>query len=146
MDTKAQDIIRQLKESKQKNKITFGEIMEALPKENGIPALSLSTLRRVFASNSESKASSFNYEETLLPIAEALSSLEESPEGSQQTKDLEAVKDGVAFLMQQIREKDAMISRLIDRLDQKDEIIHQFLADMRQKDDLVRCLLDRIKE
>lgn len=143
MDTKAQDIIRQLKESKQKNKITFGEIMEALPKENGIPALSLSTLRRVFASNSESKASSFNYEETLLPIAEAISSLEGSPEGSQQTKELEAVKEGIAFLMQQISEKDALISRLIERLDQKDEIIHQFLVDMRQKDAVIFQLLEK---
>ena len=143
MDSKAQDIIRQIKESKQKNKITFAEIMEALPKENGIPALSLSTLRRVFASNSETKASSFNYEETLLPIAEAISHIEGSAEGPEQAEELEVLKNGISFLVEQISEKDALISRLIDRLDQKDEIIHQFLVDMRQKDAVILQLLEK---
>ena len=139
MDSKSQEIIRRIKESKQKNKISCNEIMEALPKENGIPALSLTTLRRVLKDDSEARASSFNYEETLLPIAEAISRIE----GTEQTKDVNTITDGIGFLMEQISEKDALIKRLIDRLDQKDAIIHQFLIDMNQKDVILSQLMEK---
>ena len=138
METKSQELIRKIKESKQKHKISCNEIMEAIPKENGIPALSMTTLRRVLKDDSEAKASSFNYEETLLPIAEAISRIE----GTEQT-DATTIADGVSFLMDQISEKDALIRRLIDRLDQKDAIIHQFLIDMNQKDAILSQLMEK---
>ena len=138
METKSQALIKQIKEIKQQKKITYNDILDALT-ENGIPALSLTTLRRVFANNSESRASSFNYEETLLPIAEALLDVEDVPtdDNSPYAKEIDGLKAvihvqneelakmhelkehleaRITFLLEQIEKKDR-------RMDEKDEII-----------------------
>ena len=120
METNAQTLIRQIKEIKERKKFTYNEIMEALPKENGIPVLSFATVRRVFANDSESRASSFNYESTLLPISEAIKKIEGSIDNLPQA-------DIILLLKEQIEEKDDLIRRLIDRLDQKDEIIRRLM-------------------
>ena len=136
METKSQALISQLKEIKQRKKISYNEIMQALPTENGVPAISKTTLQRVFADDSESRASRFNYEETLLPIADAISRIDGESNNPLQT-------DIILLLKEQIEEKDALIKRLIDRLDQKDDIIRQFLVDMKQKDAVIQNLLDK---
>lgn len=123
METKSRELIRQIKEIKERKKITYNDIMEALPRENGIPVLSFATVRRVFATGSESRASSFNYESTLLPISEAIKQIDGSIDSLPQA-------DIILLLKEQIEEKDDLIQRLIDRLDQKDEIIKQFLRIM----------------
>ena len=120
MEPKANELIRQIKEIKERKKITYNDIMEALPRENGIPVLSFATVRRVFASGSENRASSFNYESTLLPISETIKRIDGSIDNLPQA-------DIILLLKEQIEEKDDLIQRLIDRLDQKDEIIKQFL-------------------
>ena len=68
--TRSQELIKQLKEIKEAHEITYPRIIERMEK-NG-KYVSLTTLRRVFAEGSEANASNFNYESTLLPIAEAL--------------------------------------------------------------------------
>lgn len=162
METKSQLLIRQIKEIKQQKKITYNEILEALT-ENGVPIVSLTTLRRVCANGSESRASSFNYEETLLPVAEAVKRIDggnyESPNAEEikalhavislQNEELDRIleiKDhleaNVTFLTSQINEKDSLITRLMNRLDQKDEILHQFITDMRQKDEIIHRLME----
>ena len=136
MESKSQALIAQIKELKQRKKITYSDIMEALPKENGIPVLSFATVRRVFAKGSESRASSFSYETTLVPISEAIKRIDGSIDNLPQSEIILLLKD-------QINEKDDIIQRLIDRLDQKDAIIQQFLSDMRQKDDTINCLMNK---
>lgn len=138
--TRSQELIRQLKEIKRSNEITYPRIMERMEKNGKF--VSLTTLRRVFADGSEMNADSFNYENTLLPIAEALLNVEDLP-----TKDgpyaaeidglksvihvqneeiarlhelKEHLESRIAFLLEQIDKKDR-------RMDEKDEIIRKLM-------------------
>ena len=146
----SQELITTLKEVKQKKRIPYNAILDEL-KVNGVPCVSKTTLRRIFENGSELKASSFNYEETLLPVYNAVSriaGLGVSPEIREieslkaalhlQTEELakilelkEQLAGNISFMKTQIAEKDALIRRLIDRLDQKDEIIRQLLLDLK---------------
>lgn len=165
MVSKSQAIISEIKELKEKNKITYSAILDEL-KVNEVQTLSLTTLRRVFASGSENRASGFNYEETLLPIRDALRRIDGSPD-TPEAREIENLREIISsqheeldrtlelkehlddrnnFLTAQIAEKDAMIKRLMDRLDQKDEIIQQFIVDLRQKDALLNCVMGRLKK
>ena len=128
----AQELIRRMKEVKQQKKITYDEIMDQLA-VNGVPGRSMSTLRRVFAAGSEERASSFNYEETLLPIRDAMKKLAGCPDDSHHEEEIRRLEERIVLLTEQLDKKDAMIMRLVDRLDQKDEIIGQLLKDIKQK-------------
>lgn len=136
--TNAQELIRQLKEAKARNEITYPRLIEMLDR-NGKP-VSLTTLRRVFADGSETNAGSFSYEHTLLPIAEALLNVEDIPsdQASPEVEGLKAVihvqneeiarlheikehlEDRITFLLEQIEKKDR-------RMDEKDEIIRRLM-------------------
>ena len=163
MTTNSQELIKQLKEIKQSKQITYTAILGELT-VNGAPSLSMTTLRRVFANGSENRASSFNYEETLMPIARAVRRLDGSYDDSPQAKEIEALKSlmsvqneeldrvlelkehldaSVKHLTEQSNEKDKLIKRLMDRLDQKDDIIQQFIVDLKQKDEIIKQLLGR---
>ena len=145
MGSKSQALIRQIKDSKKKNKISYDEIMEALT-VNGIPSVSRTTLRRVCANGSEERASSFNYEQTLIPISNAVKRIIGEPDESPQEREIRELKKQLADVTKhrdqlavevdtltcQIAEKDKLITRLITRLDQKDEIIEQFIVDIRK--------------
>ena len=135
-----QDLIRQLKERKLKDEITYPRILERMEKNGKF--VSLTTLRRVFADGSEANAASFSYETTLLPIAEALLSVEDVPTpDSPYAKEIDALKavlhvqneeiarlheikehleNRVTFLLEQIEKKDR-------RMDEKDEIIRRLM-------------------
>ena len=139
--TRSQELIKLLKETKQKNEVTYPRIMDRMEK-NG-KYVSLTTLRRVFADGSESNASNFSYENTLLPIAEALLDAEDipTPENNPYAKEIDALKavircqneelsrlhemkehleDRITFLINQITLKDK-------RMDEKDEIIRKLM-------------------
>ena len=139
--TRSQELIKLLKETKQKNEVTFPRIMDRMEK-NG-KYVSLTPLRRVFADGSESNASNFSYENTLLPIAEALLDAEDipTPENNPYAKEIDALKavircqneelsrlheikehleDRITFLINQISLKDK-------RMDQKDELIKKLM-------------------
>ena len=136
-----QELIRQLKEAKTRNEITYPRIIERMEK-NG-KYVSLTTLRRVFADGSEMNASSFNYETTLLPIAEVLLDVEDvpTPKDSPYAAEIDGLKSvihvqneeivrlhelkehlesRVTFLLEQIEKKDR-------RMDEKDEIIKRLM-------------------
>ena len=136
-----QKLIKQLKEAKEKNEVTYPRIIERLEK-NG-KYLSLSTLRRVFADGSEMNAGSFNYESTLLPIAEVLLNAEDvpTPKDSPYSVEIDGLKavihvqneeiarlheikehleSRITFLLEQIEKKDR-------RMDEKDEIIRRLM-------------------
>ena len=139
--TSAEQLIKQLKEVKAKDEITYPRIMERMEK-NG-KYVSLTTLRRVFADGSEKNANNFNYESTLLPIAEVLLNAEEvpTPISSPDAKQIDALKavihvqneeiarlhdikehleSRITFLLEQIEKKDR-------RMDEKDEIIKKLM-------------------
>ena len=139
--TRSQELIKLLKETKQKNEVTYPRIMDRMEK-NG-KYVSLTTLRRVFAEGSETNASNFSYENTLLPIAEALLDAEDLPtsENNPYAKEIDALKavircqneelsrlhemkehleDRITFLINQITLKDK-------RMDEKDEIIRKLM-------------------
>ena len=159
--TKSQELINQIKETKKRNNITYNAILDELT-VNGAPLLSMTTLRRVFANDSELKASSFNYEATLLPIAEALKRLagfqEDSPKEVAALNNMIRIQadaidrmiltkkqliEKINSYAEKLSEKDALITRLIDRLDQKDEIIRQFIKDIKQKDAIIEKLMEK---
>ena len=140
--TSAQALIRQLKEAKARNEVTYPRIMERLEKNGKF--ISLTTLRRVFADGSET--TNFSYDETLMPLAEVLLDVEDvpTPEDAPNAKEIDALKavihvqneeiarlhdlkehlEGrITFLLEQIEkkdrrmdEKDAMIQRLMDKV------------------------------
>lgn len=139
--TKAQELIRQLKEAKARNEVTYPRILERMERNGKF--VSLTTLRRVFADGSEANASSFSYENTLLPIAEALLEVEDVPTAADNpyAKEIDALKavlhvqneeiarlhemkehleDRITFLISQIELKDK-------RMDEKDEIIKRLM-------------------
>lgn len=138
--TKSQELIKQLKEIKKRNEITFPRIIDRMEKKGKV--VSLTTLRRVFADGSEMNADSFSYENTLMPIAEVLLNVEDLPtQDSPYAKEIEALKavihvqneelakmhelkdhleDRITFLLDQIEKKDR-------RMDEKDETIRQLM-------------------
>ena len=141
--TKAQELIRQMKEIKQSYEITYPRILERMERNGRV--VSLTTLRRVFADGSETNAGNFSYENTLMPIAEVLLDIEDVPTptdapNAQQIDALKAVihcqneeisrlhelkehlEERITFLLDQIEikdrrmdEKDAIIQRLMDK-------------------------------
>ena len=139
--TRSQELIKQLKEIKEKNEITYPRILERMEKNGKF--VSLTTLRRVFADGSERNADSFNYENTLMPIAEVLLNVEDVPTeaSSPCAKEIDALKavihvqneeiarlhdmkehleSRITFLLEQIEKKDR-------RMDEKDEIIRKLM-------------------
>ena len=144
MESKSENLIRQIKHTIRHNKISYPDIMAGLTTD-GVPKVSLTTVRRVCANGSENRASSFNYEETLIPIADAVKRI---AGGNCNDACLHEIRDlletNVRFITEQIEEKDKLIKRLIDRLDQKDEIIQQFIVDLKQKDSIIDKLMERI--
>lgn len=139
--TNKQELIRQLKEAKEKNEVTYPRLLDRMEKNGKF--VSLTTLRRVFADGSEANAASFNLENTLLPIAEVLLDVEDVPTSPDNpfAKEIDSLKavihvqneeiarlhdikehleQRVTFLLEQIEKKDR-------RMDEKDEIIRKLM-------------------
>ena len=142
MENRAQEIVKEIKAIRAEWKITYIDIMEEMERINPASVVSLSTLRRIFRDGSETKASSFNFEEILLPVYTAVKALDGKPkDDSPYEKELdgyravirvqneeldrlielkEHLEERVAFLIEQIGKKDR-------RMDEKDEIIHKLM-------------------
>ncbi len=154
--TSTQQLIKQLKDAKREREITFPRLMEMLEKI-GKP-VSLTTLRRVFADGSEWN-DSFNYENTLLPLAEVLINAVDIPipTDSPYATEIEGLKSvihvqneeiarlhelkehlesRVTFLLEQIEKKDR-------RMDEKDEMIHSISKERNELFTRVLNLLDK---
>ena len=114
------EIVKQVQTIKQEKRITYQEILDAMT-ENGVPALSMSTLRRVFTCDAETQATRFNFEETLLPILDAIKRIDDTTDDSP-AEENKALRIIIDLQNKELDRKDALIKRLIDRLDQKDEI------------------------
>lgn len=144
MPTKSEKLIQQAKDIKQTKKLQLSDIMKEIKTENGVPVVSLTTLRRVFADGSEDRSSRFNFEETLVPIIEAIRRIDGSSDEPPQTDEVKALKMLVDLQKEELDRKNEMVQRLIDRLDQKDEIIRQFISDMKQKDSFIQQLTEKL--
>ena len=144
MPTKSEKIIQQAKDIKQTKNLQLSDIMKEIKTENGVPVVSLSTLRRVFADGSEDRSSRFRYEETLVPIIEAIRRIDGSSDEPPQTDEINALRMLVDLQKEELARKNEMVQRLIDRLDQKDEIIRQFISDMKQKDRFIQQLTEKL--
>ena len=141
--TRSQELIKQLKEIKAANEITYPRIIERMEK-NG-KYVSLTTLRRVFADGSENNANNFSYENTLLPIAEALLNVEDLP-----TKDgpyaaeinglksvIHVQNEEIARLHDLKEHLEARVTFLLEQIEIKDRR-------MDEKDDIIRRLMDKV--
>lgn len=142
--TKAQELIKQLKEAKARNEVTYPRIIDRLEKV-GKP-LSLTTLRRVFADGSEQNAGSFSYENTLIPLAEVLLDIEDvpTPADSPYAHDIDALKSVIhcqneeLARMHEIKEHlEGRISFLLEQIEKKDRR-------MDEKDEIIRRLMDKV--
>lgn len=141
--TKSQELIRQLKEIKESNEITFPRIMERMEKNGKI--VSLTTLRRVFADGSENNANNFSYENTLLPIAEVLLNVEDlpTPPNSPYAKEIDGLKsvihlqnEEIARLHELKEHLESRITFLLEQIDKKDRR-------MDEKDETIRKLMNK---
>lgn len=142
--TRSQELIRQLKEIKERNEITYPRIMDRMEKNGKF--VSLTTLRRVFADGSEANANNFNYENTLLPIAEALLNVEDlpTPADSPHAKEIDALKsvihvqnEEIARLHELKEHLEARIVFLLEQIEKKDRR-------MDEKDEMIQRLMDRV--
>lgn len=142
--TSTQEVILKLKAIKKENELTLPRIMDMI--ESNGDYLSMTTLRRVFAVNSE-QDDSFSYDKTIRPIARALLFQEEDQEtqSSSSAIEIEGLKaiirlknEEIDHLHEQIElikeERDQRISFLLDqigkkdkRMDEKDGIIHKLM-------------------
>lgn len=143
--TESQKIIAEIKELKRENPFaTYARIIEevsaVVDADGHRESVGMSTVRRVFAKNSESKASSFSFDHIFCPIRDALKRLKEKDIGSAISPELvdalksiilvqseeivllqeqnEQLADQLAAWKEQIRRKD-------ERMDRKDAIIEQ---------------------
>lgn len=140
--TKAQELIRRLKDAKQQNEVTYPRILERMEK-NG-KYVSLTTLRRVFADGSEANAQSFSYENTLLPIAEALLKIENVPTvDSPYAKEIDSLKAVIHVQNEEIARLHDIKEHLENRITFILEQIEKKDRRMDEKDDIIRRLMDK---
>ena len=137
--TKSQELIIRLKEAKKAKNMKFTTLINLLEK-NKTP-VSLTTLRRVFADNSE-RNDSFSYENTLLPIAEILLTDEytdvpgNSPEIDALTAVIHVQNEEIARLHEIKEHQAARITFLLEQIEKKDRR-------MDEKDALIQKLMDK---
>lgn len=143
--TESQKVIAEIKELKRQNPFaTYARIIDevgaVVDADGHRESVGMSTVRRVFAKNSESKASSFSFDHILCPIRDALKRLQEkdigsaiSPELVDALKSLILVQSEEIVLLQEQNEQLAeelaawkeQIRRKDERMDRKDGIIEQ---------------------
>jgi hypothetical protein len=133
----AKDLVMDLKKAKEDGEVTYPRIMERI--ESTGRYVSLTTLRRVFAEGSELNASSFSYENTLIPIADALLPVEETPTPA----DNPYAKE-IAGLKAVIRTQNEEISHLYELKEHLDERITFLLDQIAEKDKMISKLLDQV--
>lgn len=123
--TNTRDIIIQLKNVREEKGLSYNDILK-LCEENG-DYISKSTLSRLFADGSEE--TSFRYEETIRPIANAMLNMEEIEEDD--SKSVQAIKAILKYKLEVIEE-------LERQLEQKDLVIAEEKLKHHEKLDQLR--------
>lgn len=151
MENRAKQIIQEVKEIKEKGKYTYNDILEIMEQTDSASVVSLSTLRRVFRDGSESKSTSFNYEEILLPIYNAVKKLDKTPKvKSPFEKELEGFKSVIRVQAEELdrlfemkEHLDERVDFLVGQIKIKDAIIQDFMKKMDEKDAIIARLMDK---
>lgn len=104
--TNTKELIIKLKEVREEKNLSYNAILSLMEKNGDY--LSKSTLSKVFSEDSEEL--SFNYEDTLRPIAKALLDIETIEETD--NLDLQAIKALLKFKIQRIEELEKQIAKL----------------------------------
>jgi hypothetical protein len=136
--TPARELIQQMKTVKTRDEITYPRIIEMLEKNGHF--ISMTTLRRVFAEGSEDV--NFNYETTLLPIAQVLLGLDGG--GNSAMEDASGLRAIIRVQTEEIERLhelnehlEARVTFLIDQIEKKDRR-------MDEKDEIIRSLMDKV--
>ena len=148
MEKSAQDLIKRIKRIRDEQKISYNMIIEQMEEDhrlnNDLPVVSMTTLRRVFSPGSESRASSYNFEGTLLPIAEAIDKI--APKAEEESPFIKEIQGLKALLSVQNEELDRILE-IKEHLEQRvDFLIEQIkLKDRRldEKDEMIKKLMDK---
>ena len=151
MENRAAQMIQEMKEIKSNSKLTYDDIMVQMEKLNSSTVVSLSTLRRVFRERSETKASSFNFEEILTPIYNAVKDLEGKPSPSSPFEiELQGYKNVIRVQNEEIdrlldlkEHLDSRVDFLVRQSDTKDELISALMKQITEKDETIRRLMDK---
>lgn len=137
MEKKAVEIIKDAKRIKSEAKVTYENILEQMEELDPSTVISRSTLRRIFREGSEAKASSFNYEEILVPVGNAMQALSKKPKpASERDHELEAYK---AI----IRVQDEEIDRLMDMNKLLQDRVEFLVKQVDNKDQIIRQLIEK---
>ena len=140
METKAQSMIKEVKAIKEEKKITYIDIMEKMEENDPSSVVSLSTLRRIFRDGSELKASSFNYEEILMPVYKAVTMLGDKPKS---TSEFDKEMDGYKAV---IRVQNEELDRLIELKEHLDDRVNFLIEQIKIKDKTIAEQSDLIKK
>lgn len=137
MEKKAVEIIKDAKRIKSEAKVTYENILEQMEELDPSTVISRSTLRRIFREGSEAKASSFNYEEILVPVDNAMQALSKKPKpASERDHEMEAYK---AI----IRVQDEEIDRLMDMNKLLQDRVEFLVKQVDNKDQIIRQLIEK---
>lgn len=133
--TTTQEIILRLKAIKSENELTLPRIMDMVEKNGDY--ISMSTLRRVFAPNSEEDGS-FSYDRTIAPIARALLLQDIDPQ-DENIKGAAVEIDGLKAVIRHKNEENDLLKDQIEELKKQ-------IGDIRAEYDLrLRFLRDQIE-
>ena len=125
--TNTKDIIIKLKEVREEKGLSYGDILE-LMERNG-DYLAKSTLSRVFGEGSEEL--SFDYENTIRPIAKALRDIETIDDTD--NMDVQAMKSLLKYKIQRIEELEKSLADLNAALDREKVKYHEKLDKEREQ-------------
>ena len=135
--TNTKDIILKLKEVREEKGYSYTDILNMM-EANG-DFLSKSTISRIFADGSEE--TSFRYEETIRPIANALLDIEN--EEADDDMDTKAMKSLLRYKIQRIEDLEKQIEHLETALDKEKISYHEKLD---EKQEQFQRSIDFLKE
>ena len=135
--TNTKDIILKLKEVREEKGYSYTDILNMM-EANG-DFLSKSTISRIFADGSEE--TSFRYEETIRPIANALLDIEN--EEADDDMDTKAMKSLLRYKIQRIEDLEKQIEHLETTLDKEKISYHEKLD---EKQEQFQRSIDFLKE
>lgn len=151
MEIRAQDIIKEIKQIKEESKFTYIDLMEMMQELDEKSIVSLSTIRRIFRDGSETRASSFNFEEVLLPVYNAVKALDKKPkDDSPFAKELDGYKAVIRVQNEELdrlielkEHLDERVDFLVEQINKKDAMIHDLMQKQSEKDELIKHLMDK---
>ena len=138
MENRPVEIIREMKAIKQKYKLSYMDIMEKMAEIDESTMVSLSTLRRMFRDGSELKANSFNFEEILMPVYDAVKALDKNPP---EKTEFDRELDGYKAV---IRVQNEELDRLLELKEHLDERVEFLVKQIEKKDKLIDILMDKL--